>query len=93
MTAQDSPDTLLSVHTEHPAAIEIRAISPDGYPITLSLRDQDTQRLLERTERALAWLREKGYRPPLGDKQKAKARPNTPPRPPADQLSLLAPDD
>jgi len=60
---QDTPDTLLSVQTEYPAAMEIQALSPEGYPVTLTLRDQDTQELLDRTEKALAWLREKGYKP------------------------------
>lgn len=68
---KESIEALLSVQTEYPAALEISALSPEGYPMTLTLRDKDTTLLLERAEKALSWLREKGYTPP-GFKQKPK---------------------
>lgn len=47
---------LLNGHTEAPASFNVKAISPQGFDIMLTLRANDTGELLGRIEKALAWL-------------------------------------
>ena len=43
--------------------VAIKAKSPAGFEMTLSLIDQDTGELMKRTLSALNWLAEKGFEP------------------------------
>jgi hypothetical protein len=49
--------------TEAPASFNVKAYSPQGFDIMLTLRDGDTKALMDRAEGALAWLSSKGFRP------------------------------
>lgn len=49
--------------TEAPASFNVKAISPQGYDIMLTLRDSDTANLMARVDGALSWLAEQGFNP------------------------------
>jgi len=49
--------------TEAPASFNVKAISPAGFDVMLTLRDSDTMALMKRMHEALAWLVGKGYQP------------------------------
>lgn len=49
--------------TEAPASFNVKAISPQGFDIMLTLRDADTKALIDRAEGALTWLSSKGFQP------------------------------
>jgi hypothetical protein len=49
--------------TEAPASFNVKAISPAGFDMMLTLRDADTMALMKRMHEALAWLIGKGYQP------------------------------
>jgi len=49
--------------TEAPASFNVKAISPAGFDVMLTLRDGDTEALMSRMHKALGWLVSKGYQP------------------------------
>ena len=61
--APSSPPALQNGHTEAPASFNVKAISPQGFDIMLTLRDDNTARLMERVEGALQWLTSHKFTP------------------------------
>lgn len=49
--------------TEAPASFNVKAYSPQGFDIMLTLRDADTGALLKRANSALEWMLKHGYSP------------------------------
>jgi len=49
--------------TEAPASFNVKAISPAGFDIMLTLRDSDSRQLMTRALGALDWLVKKGFTP------------------------------
>jgi YspA, cpYpsA-related SLOG family len=48
---------------QDPYQVEVQALSPQGYPITLRLAKQSTAELVESLPAVLAWFEQSGYRP------------------------------
>jgi len=49
--------------TEAPASFNVKAISPQGFDVMLTLRDTNATQLWERAQTALDWLAKKGFTP------------------------------
>lgn len=49
--------------TEAPASFNVKCYSSDGFDIMLTLRDQDSGKLMHRASVALKWLKENGFSP------------------------------
>jgi len=49
--------------TEAPASFNVKAVSPQGFDIMLTLRDSDTASLMARVEGALDWLVKQKFTP------------------------------
>jgi len=49
--------------TEAPASFNVKAVSPQGFDIMLTLRDSDTANLMARVEGALDWLVKQKFTP------------------------------
>jgi len=61
--SQSPPQATGYGFTEAPASFNVKAISPQGFDVMLTLRDGDTKALMGRVEGALAWLASKGFQP------------------------------
>lgn len=53
----------MSTYQEAPASFNVRAISPAGYDVQLTLRSEEGAELMPRALAALAWLEQHGFRP------------------------------
>jgi hypothetical protein len=52
--------------SEAPSAVSIKALSPQGFDLILTVRDSDTAALMPRMLSALEWLSSKGFQPTNG---------------------------
>ena len=50
-------------YSEAPASFNVRAISPQGYDIQLTLRSEQAGELMPRVLTCLEWLEQQGFRP------------------------------
>jgi len=60
---QETQQPEATTFTEAPASFNVKAISPQGFDVMLTLRDDDTASLVARAEGALSWLVEQGFTP------------------------------
>lgn len=50
-------------YTEAPASFTVKAISPQGFDCMLTIRDNDSGKLMPRALKALEWLGAQGFTP------------------------------
>lgn len=105
MTANETPATppaqsqekelTVNGHREAPASFNVKAVSPEGYDIMLTLRDDQSAELMKRALLALEWLKVSGFqatgRPAAPAILAPSPSPSPAPSPAPPQLANAAP--